>query len=276
MLTIYEAERPRGESRQESPRRANMNLPNPFPGVATNATVAAQVSNSKQKSYKFKKAGKNGTLITIVLDESGSMLTCQDSTIAGFNEFVHGQRKAESNAGLGYLSLIKFDSPHIKTVFNNRPLNEVPLLDKSNYRPSGGTNLLDAIGNAIESVNSVLSQSRKKDRPGVIITIMTDGEENASNQYNRSQIKEMVAAAEKADWTFTFLGANIDAFSVGSTFGMNNSNSVNYNTGNMHETMVAVSASTVRMRSAKTAGASTAELYSVGLYTPSELKSMKE
>jgi hypothetical protein len=252
-----------------------MNLPNPFPGVAINAAVAVQVSNSKEKSYKFKKAGKNGTLVTIVLDESGSMQSCWDSTIAGFNEFVQGQRAVENTAGVGYLTLIKFDSPNIQTVFNNRPLNEVPLLDKSNYTPNGGTNLLDAIGNAIESVNSVLSQSKKKDRPGVIITIMTDGAENASHRFNNNQIKEMVAAAEKADWTFTFLGANIDAFAVGSTFGMNASNSINYNTNNMHETMSAVSESTVRMRLAKTAGVSTAELYSSGLYTTAELKNMK-
>ena len=104
---------------------------------------------------------------------------------------------------------------------------------------------------------------------------MTDGAENASHRFNNNQIKEMVAAAEKADWTFTFLGANIDAFAVGSTFGMNASNSINYNTNNMHETMSAVSESTVRMRLAKTAGVSTAELYSNGLYTTAELKNMK-
>ena len=253
-----------------------MNLPNPFPGIAVNVAAQVQVSNpTASKEYKFKKAGKNGTLITIVLDESGSMHSCWDTTIAGFNEFVQGQRAAETAAGAGYLSLMKFDAPQIKTVFNNRPLNEVPLLDKKNYTPNGGTNLLDAIGDAIESVNAILAASKKKDRPGVIITIMTDGAENASTRYNNAKIKAMVAAAEKADWTFTFLGANIDAFAVGSTFGMNASNSVNYSTANMAETMTSVSASTARMRFAKTAGVSTADLYAQGLYTDSERKSMK-
>jgi hypothetical protein len=254
-----------------------MNLPNPFPGLAVNVAAAVQVSTpTTTKEYKFKKAGKNGTLITIVLDESGSMYSCWDTTIAGFNEFVQGQRGAEASAGAGYLTLIKFDAPRIKTVFNNRPLNEVPLLDKINYTPNGGTNLLDAIGDAIESVNAILAASKKKDRPGVIITIMTDGAENSSTRYNNTKIKAMVAAAEKADWTFTFLGANIDAFAVGSTFGMNASNSVNYSTANMTATMTAVSESTSRMRFAKTAGVSTADLYAQGLYTDSELKSMKE
>ena len=101
---------------------------------------------------------------------------------------------------------------------------------------------------------------------------MTDGEENQSRSFTRDQIKEMVAAAEAADWTFTFLGANIDSFAVGSTFGMTMQNSVNYSTTSMMETMGAVSASTTRMRSAKFAGASTQELYSGGLYTDDERK----
>lgn len=251
-----------------------MNLPNLFPGLVANRSNLIQTSISEKKSYKFKKAGNNGTLITMILDESGSMASCWDTTIVGFNEFVAGQRAASKDVGQGHLTLIKFDAPHIKTVFNNRPLNEVPLLDKKNYTPNGGTNLLDAIGTAIELVNSVLATMDKKSRPGVIITIMTDGEENSSRTFTNEQIKSMVAAAEKADWTFTFLGANIDAFSVGSTFGMQASNSVNYSTGNMADTMASVSASTTRMRFAKSQGISTQTLYDTGLYTKDELLSM--
>ncbi len=254
-----------------------MNLPNPFPGLAINVNAGVQISNPQPTttSYKFKKAGKNGTLIAIVLDESGSMNSCWDATIVGFNEFVQGQKAAESTAGAGYLTLVKFEGGKVETVYHNRPLSEVPILDKNTYRPAGGTNLLDAIGDTINNVNTVLAGKKKKDRPGVIITIMTDGEENQSRRFNNEQIKSMVKAAEAADWTFTFLGANIDAFSVGSTFGMSASNSVNYSTSNMGATMASVSASTTRMRVAKSAGVTTADLYSQGLYTDAELKSMK-
>jgi hypothetical protein len=252
-----------------------MNLPNPFPGLAVKVNAGVQISVPQTTQHKFKKAGKNGTLIAIVLDESGSMNSCWETTMVGFNEFVQGQRTAESTAGAGYLTLVKFEGGKVETVYHNRPLSEVPVLDKNTYRPAGGTNLLDAIGDTINNVNTVLAGMKKKDRPGVIITIMTDGEENQSRRFNNEQIKAMVKAAEAADWTFTFLGANIDAFSVGSTFGMSASNSVNYSTANMGATMASVSASTTRMRSAKIAGVSTAELYSKGLYTDDELKSMK-
>ena len=95
----------------------------------------------------------------------------------------------------------------------------------------------------------------------MIVLIMTDGEENSSRKYNNEQIKAMVKAAEKADWSFVFLGANVDAFSVGATFGMNSLNSVNYSTANMTATMAATSTMTTNMRAAKIAGLDTHAVY---------------
>lgn len=254
-----------------------MNLPNPFPGVSSRTRTDVQISApiTTTSSYKFKKAGKNGVLITAILDESGSMRSCWSTTISGFNEYVNGQRSADASAGEASLTLMKFDAPQIHTVYVNRPINEIPALTTETYKPNGGTNLFDAIGDAITSVQNVLTSKKKKDRPGVIITIMTDGEENSSRRYNSEQLKEMVKAAEDADWTFTFLGANINVFAVGSTFGMSALNSVSYSTANMAATMSATSASTTRMRSAKMAGASNRSIYENGLYTSAELKSMK-
>ena len=251
-----------------------MSLPNPFPaGIQTAVTVTTKVTTPITK-YKFKKAGTAGTLISIVLDESGSMGKCWDATIKGFNEFVVGQKAAVATAGSSFLTLTKFDAPHIKTVYADRPIAEVPDLNKDTYRPNGGTNLLDAIGNAITQVNDTLAKRKKADRPGVIIVITTDGEENSSTQYNNQTIKEMVAAAEKADWSFVFMGANIDSFSVGSSFGMNASNSVNYSTSNMAGTYASLGATTTRMRSAKMAGTSTAEIYATAMFSEEEKKGM--
>ena len=253
----------------------NTILPNPFPGIGIKVDASVNVStNTTQQKYKFKHAGNKGTLISVVLDESGSMSSCWDTTINGFNEFLLGQKTAK--VGDGFLTLTKFSSPRLTTVFSNRPLNEVPNLDRKNYTPTGGTNLLDAIGKAINDVHEFLSSMKKKERPGVIITILTDGEENASRNFNNDQIKQMVKAAEDADWTFVFLGANIDAFAVGSTFGMSIHNSANYSTSNIYQTMASVSASTVRMRSAKLAGASTQEIYGSGIYTEQELRDMNK
>lgn len=252
-----------------------MILPNPFPAAVTTSVAVKTTITNPKSSHKFKRAGTAGTLIAVVLDESGSMGSCWDATIASFNEYVAGQRAASATAGEAYMTLVKFDAPHIKTVFADRPISEVPLLDKTNYCPNGGTNLLDAIGDTIHQVNAALDKRRKRDRPGVIIVITTDGHENSSRRYDNEQIKAMVAAAERADWSFVFMGANIDSFAVGSTFGMNAMNTVNYSTSNMAGTMSALNATTTRMRSAKMAGLDTHAVYSTVMFTDAEKKSME-
>lgn len=226
-------------------------LPNAFPA---------------DKKWEFAKAYKNGTLISIILDESGSMAHAQASTIAGFNEFVDGQKRTEG-AGRAYLTVTKLNAPHIHTLYKNKPIEMVEPLTARDYQPGGGTNLNDAIGSAIQNIDEVLRSVPESERPGVIVVIMTDGEENASQKYTNAQIKEMVTAGEEADYSFLFLGANIDAFSVGSAYGMGSHNTVSYDTKNMVSTLASVSASTNAMRSGKFAGMDTQTLYASGAAT---------
>jgi hypothetical protein len=254
-----------------------MNLPNPFPGVQNTAgRLPPPLTPQVLPKYKFKKAGKNGVLIAVILDESGSMISCYDATISGFNEYVAGQKASVETAGAVFLTLNKFDAPHIKTVFTNMPIQEVPQLNKENYRPNGGTNLLDAIGYTIGQINDILASNKKEDRPGVIIVITTDGAENSSRTYTNDQIKEMVKAAEKSDWSFIFMGANIDSFSVGSTFGMNQHNTVNYSTASLAGTYSSLNSTTTRMRSAKMAGMDTTSIYETSMFTDDEKSQMVE
>ncbi len=226
-------------------------------------------------SFTPVRAGKNGTLIAVILDESGSMSVCRDATISGFNEFVQGQAQA-AHAGAAYLSLIKFDAPNVTTVYENVPVSKVEPLSHKTYAPGGGTNLLDAVGDTITRISTFLSTIPESDRPGVLIMIMTDGEENASLTYNHAQIKSMVKTCEtEADFTFMFLGANVDAFAMGNTFGMNASNTASYSTASMAATMTVMSESATRVRAAKSAGVSTQELYaSATLYSAEDRQKM--
>jgi hypothetical protein len=68
------------------------------------------------------------------------------------------------------------------------------------------------------------------ERPSkVIVLIITDGEENASREFNYEQIKEMVERQTKVyNWEFLFFGANIDSFSVGASIGISSNRTVNY------------------------------------------------
>lgn len=248
--------------------RTNVNL-----GLAQ-AFPAQQIVN--QTKFTPVKAGRNGTLIAVILDESGSMASCWDATIQGFNEFVQGQAAAE-NAGAAYLTLVKFDAPRITTLYENMNVKEVPALTRQTYAPNGGTNLMDAIGSTLNRINQFLEKIAEQERPGVLIQIITDGEENNSRTYNGDVIKTMVKQAETdADWTFQFLGANVDAFHMGSQFGMNAANTATYNTTNMAATMNVIMENTRSVRAAKMAGTSTQELYaSAAFYSDEDRNKMK-
>jgi len=87
--------------------------------------------------------------------------------------------------------------------------------------PRGGTALLDAIGKAVLELKAKLKALPEVHRPAKVqVVIVTDGEENSSWQYNYEQIKSLVKKQTKKGWDFVFLGANIDAVSVGSNFGI--------------------------------------------------------
>ena len=202
------------------------------------------------------------------------MAHAQKSTIAGFNEFVNGQKSTEG-AGRAYLTVTKLNAPHIHTLYKNKPIESVEPLTERDYQPGGGTNLNDAIGSAIMNVDSVLKAVPEAERPGVIIVIMTDGEENASREYTNAQIKEMVAAGEAADYSFLFLGCGIDSFSVGSSYGMSHLNTADYSTNNMSGTMNTISNVTTSMRFAKAKGLNTQEVYTSSTFTASDRKNMK-
>ena len=44
----------------------------------------------------------------------------------------------------------------------------------------------------------------------VLVTVLTDGEENASKEYSRPMIRQLVEQLKEQDWTFTYIGANHD------------------------------------------------------------------
>jgi hypothetical protein len=169
----------------------------------------------------------NLTYIAVVLDESGSMGVVRDATIEGFNAFVTEQAK---QPGEVRATLVKFNGAVSAPVFTDAPLSEVPQLRHSNYNPSGGTALYDAIGQTILSLGQRLKDMPEEKRPGkVIFLIQTDGDENSSFHYTLAAIKEMISHQQvKYNWGFMFLGANIDAFAGGDMLGIARSATLQY------------------------------------------------
>lgn len=155
--------------------------------------------------------------LVIILDESGSMASCKTDTIGGVNLFLDNQKRIRGEARV---TLVKF-SDYYTIVNDSVPLNQITYLDENNYTPSNTTALLDAVGHTIVKTGERLAAAPEAERPeNVIFAIITDGYENASTEFTRSQVFAMVShQREKYSWRFIFLGANIDAW--GEEIGIN-------------------------------------------------------
>jgi Mg-chelatase subunit ChlD len=248
---------------------------NPHNIQVSGATLVQPVAQPANlvNAFKPKRAGKNPKLshIIFVLDESSSMSSCWDQTIAGYNEYLKAQREDAEKTGIETLvSLYKFNGRDVKAIFDRQNVQEVQPLDKNNYRPSGSTNLHDAMGGVMMKINVLLAEKKKDDRESVIITVLTDGEENQSRTFVGTDIKAMVEKAEGKNWGFMFLGANIDAFHAGSILGFNMNNTMQFATANAAETMRGASAMTSRMKSSYASGMDTDATYAATAFFDSE------
>jgi len=225
------------------------------------------------EAFKPKRAGKNKNLahVVVVLDDSSSMQSCLEATISGFNEFIAGQKTDAKQSGIKTLvSLFKFNGSHVTCVFDRQDVETVEPLTKKTYNPSGNTNLLDAMGGVLMKINELLTAKNKADRESVIVTVLTDGEENASRTFKNTDIKGMVEKAQGKSWAFMFLGANIDAFSTSSSLGFSTHNTMQYDTRNIASTMASASRMANSLKSELSKGVSLDLAYAQTSFTDAE------
>lgn len=143
--------------------------------------------------------------ICFVLDESGSMYNSVDDVIGGFQKLIDEQ-KGEKN-GECIISLYRF-SDTVKKDYIGKPVDEV---SKLIYSPGGCTAMNDGVGTAIDEIGKWLSDMDESERPSKnMIVIMTDGQENASKEYDFDVVKGKIKhQEEKYSWTFVYMGTNL-------------------------------------------------------------------
>jgi hypothetical protein len=164
--------------------------------------------------------------IVCVVDRSGSMSSVRDDAIGGFNSFLESQRAVPGEARL---TLVLFDHEY-GVLHEGVPLEAVPPLDDNSYVPRGMTALLDAVGRTIDDVGKRLSDTPEVDRPEkVIVSILTDGYENASHDYSYDRVSEMIRhQREKYGWEFVFLAANQDAIASASALSIDAADALSF------------------------------------------------
>lgn len=169
---------------------------------------------------------ENFTSINVIIDQSGSMHNLAADTVGGFNNFLTDQKALPSEA---VLTLCTFNTDY-RLVHDFVKLSEVPNLTSKVYSPNGGTALLDAMGATMTEVGKKLAALDESERPSkVIFLVITDGQENSSHKYTKTQIADMVKhQSDTYSWEFVFMGANIDSFAEASSLGVSTQNTMNY------------------------------------------------
>ena len=153
------------------------------------------------------------TLVTFLLDETGSMESIKDDTLGGFNSYLSALK---GSGELIDFTLIKFDSCRIEKVCVAIPVSDVADLDANSYQPGAATPLIDAAYKTIKAVEKSLNGKS----PKVIVCIQTDGHENASTEHSWEELNALIKEKSAAGWQFNFLGTGIDAYDTGAKMGV--------------------------------------------------------
>lgn len=151
----------------------------------------------------------------IILDESGSMESIKEPIISGFNELVQTIKGIEKDfpEQEHFITLATFNSRGRKVIHFTEPAAKLETIDSRKYQPNSSTPLYDAMGDSITSLRQALE---KQTDYNVLVTILTDGEENASKEYNGDAIKKLVEEMKQSGWTFTYIGTdhNVERFAT--------------------------------------------------------------
>jgi hypothetical protein len=178
------------------------------------------------------------TLVTFLLDRTGSMQSIKDDTIGAFNAYLDTLKK--KGGGIEF-SFLQFDSISIDKICVNRPVEDVRNLTDESFQPRASTPLIDAAYATIEAVGEAVK--RRDVPPKVVICIQTDGLENASTEHTWADLNLLIKEKAKLGWQFNFMGAGIDAYEQGRQMGIPAAATVSYDKASRAASMHAFAAS---------------------------------
>jgi hypothetical protein len=180
--------------------------------------------NEEKNNTTSNETRKDNIYNLIILDESGSMHRVYHAALDGANETINSVKGAqaklpEQNHLLTFVTFDEGSKPeNVRFIIDTKNIAEVSNLTESDYQPGGCTPLYDAIGISLTKLEGQVSEN-----DNVLVTIITDGLENASKEYHGPQVKAMIDRLKAKGWTFVFMGANMDSGEVARTLSIDNS-----------------------------------------------------
>lgn len=153
----------------------------------------------------------------IILDESGSMEMIEKQAVSGLNETLQtiSNAQREHAEQQHYVSFVTFNTNGIKTVMDRKEVEAGKTLKWTDYQPDACTPLFDAMG---QSINRLKKHVTEEDV--VLVTIITDGMENASREFSGKDIKRLVSEMKERGWVFAYIGTNQDVDAVADSMGI--------------------------------------------------------
>ena len=156
----------------------------------------------------------------IILDESGSMETIKAATLSGFNEVVQTIKGANQQLPDQHhtVTMVTFNGLGTTTRLENQPAEQLAELTDALFKPNASTPLYDAMGRSLLRMEWLVE---KETNYTVLVSILTDGEENASKEFNSQQIQAMIERLKLRNWSFTYMGANQDVQKIARSLSIN-------------------------------------------------------
>ena len=105
-------------------------------------------------------------------------------------------------------------------IYDMVPVEKVKELTSKEYRPCCCTPLYDAMG---ISINALYNAIKDKEDATAMVTVITDGLENASKEYSGKAIKALVERMKDEEgWNFAYIGTNQDVRATSASLSIDN------------------------------------------------------
>jgi uncharacterized protein YegL len=164
--------------------------------------------------------------VALVLDRSGSMESCRDETIEGFNEYAQQIRGTAAKEGLQVRLTLTVFNHEVRMPLFEQPLARLHPMSRKYYVPDGSTSMLDAVGHTVDRLER---EGTDIAAASVLVCIISDGHENASQHYSYADVAERIQRLTATErWTFTYLGANQDLSQVSEQLNIPVANTASY------------------------------------------------
>ena len=185
------------------------------------------------------------TIYHFIIDKSGSMSGMEQQAVSGFNtQLATLQELKQTYPEQEFKVSLTYFNHHVQDIILNGSVDQILPMDPRTFDPGGSTALLDAICKSIYQLKSDFETELKKDEATVVMVIITDGAENASRLYTYHEVARMIKELdETGKWTFSFLGADLDAIHTSQMLNISKENVISFSKYNYSGMMNDVSIS---------------------------------